>query len=218
MTLELQALSITAKGGARPLFPALSLQVPADAIVTVMGASGVGKSTLLDAIAGHLAPVFRLSGRVVLNGRDLTRLPAERRGIGLMFQEAPLFPHLSVGDNLAFGLAAAVHGRAARRAAVAAALATAGLAGYEARDPATLSGGQRARVALMQTLLARPQALLLDEPFARLDPGLRAEIRSFVFDHVRAERIPVLMVSHDPADASAAGGPVVELAAARDSL
>lgn len=95
-----------------------------------------------------------------------------------MFQDALLFPHLSVGDNLAFGLAADIRGRAARRAAVEAALSRAGLAGFRDRDPATLSGGQRARAALMRALLARPRALLLDEPFSRLDADLRAGIRA----------------------------------------
>ena len=211
MSLDLHALSVTPRGANAPLFPALSLSVPPDQIVTVMGASGVGKSTLLDAIAGHLPHGFHLTGRVLLAGRDVTALPAEARGIGLMFQDAQLFPHLSVGDNLSFGLPAHLRGRAARNAAVADALHSAGLPGFQSRDPATLSGGQRARVALMRALLAEPKALLLDEPFSRLDAGLRTEIRSFVFDHVRAQAIPVLMVSHDVADADAAGGPVITL-------
>jgi putative thiamine transport system ATP-binding protein len=129
----------------------------------------------------------------------------------MMFQDAVMFPHLSVGDNLAFGLAARIKGRLARRAAVEAALEQAGLAGFYARDPATLSGGQRARAALMRTLLAEPQALLLDEPFSRLDAALRAEIRSFVLGHARARGLPVLLVTHDAEDAEAAGGPVITL-------
>lgn len=211
MSLDLQDLSVTPRGATAPLFAPLSLTVPPDQIVTVMGASGVGKSTLLDAIAGHLPHGFHLTGRVLLAGRDVTALPAEARGIGLMFQDAQLFPHLSVGDNLAFGLPARLRGRSARSAAVAEALHSAGLPGFQSRDPATLSGGQRARVALLRALLAEPKALLLDEPFSRLDAGLRAEIRSFVFDHARAQAIPVLMVSHDAADADAAGGPVITL-------
>lgn len=211
MSLDLQSLSVTPRGATAPLFAPLSLTVPPDQIVTVMGASGVGKSTLLDAIAGHLPHGFHLTGRVLLAGRDVTALPAEARGIGLMFQDAQLFPHLSVGDNLAFGLPARLRGRSARSAAVADALHSAGLPGFQSRDPATLSGGQRARVALLRALLAEPKALLLDEPFSRLDAGLRAEIRSFVFDHARAQAIPVLMVSHDTADADAAGGPVITL-------
>lgn len=209
--LEISELSVTPRGAERPLFAPLSLRVEAEAVVTVMGASGVGKSTLLDAIAGHLPPGFHLSGQVRLNGRDLAGLPAEARCIGMMFQDAVMFPHLSVGDNLAFGLAARIKGRLARRAAVEVALEQAGLAGFYTRDPATLSGGQRARAALMRTLLAEPQALLLDEPFSRLDAALRAEIRSFVLGHARARGLPVLLVTHDAEDAEAAGGPVITL-------
>jgi putative thiamine transport system ATP-binding protein len=211
MALVLQDLAVTARGASGPLFVPLNLTVTPEAVVTVMGASGVGKSTLLDAIAGHLPAGFSLSGRVSLDGRDVTALPAEARSIGLMFQDAVMFPHLSVGDNLAFGLKPAVRGRVTRRAAVEAALEVAGLAGFYGRDPATLSGGQRARAALMRTLLAEPKALLLDEPFSRLDTGLRAEIRGFVFEHARAQGLPVLLVTHDAEDATAAGGPVVTL-------
>jgi putative thiamine transport system ATP-binding protein len=175
-----------------------------------MGPSGIGKSTLLDAIGGHLVYGFAVSGRVELAGRDMLALPTEARRIGVLFQDAMLFPHLSVGDNLAFGLARGVRG-AARRAAVEEALEQAGLAGFAGRDPATLSGGQRARAALMRALLAEPLALLLDEPFSRLDTELRAEIRAFVFDHLRARAIPALMVTHDASDAEAAGGVVVQL-------
>ncbi len=210
MSLDLDALCIrSATGGA--LFAPLTLHVPAGGVVTVMGPSGVGKSTLLDGIGGHLAHGFRLSGRVVLNRREVTHLPAEARRIGLMFQDALLFPHLSLGDNLAFGLPSALHGRAARRAAVEEALGQAGLSGLHDRDPATLSGGQRARAALMRSLLAAPEALLLDEPFSKLDAGLRDEMRRFAFAHVKSRSIPALMVTHDPEDAAAAGGEVVAL-------
>ncbi|WP_395004212.1 ATP-binding cassette domain-containing protein [Cypionkella sp.] len=210
MALQIEALTISTRGG-QALFAPLTLTVTPATVVTVMGPSGVGKSTLLDAIAGHLVPGFVQSGRIWLGGRNLTALPAEARGIGMMFQDAVMFGHLSVGDNLAFGLTAKLRGRAARRGAVEAALQTAGLGGFYNRDPATLSGGQRARAALMRTLLAEPQALLLDEPFSRLDAGLRAEIRSFVFDHARARALPVLLVTHDGEDAAAAAGPVVQL-------
>ncbi|OHC59444.1 MAG: ABC transporter ATP-binding protein [Rhodobacterales bacterium RIFCSPHIGHO2_02_FULL_62_130] len=193
------------------LFAPISLHIPAGEVACVMGPSGVGKSTLLDGIGGHLAHDFKMRGRVLLEGRDVTQLPPETRRIGLMFQDALLFPHLSLGDNLAFGLPTSLQGRAARRAAVDMALDQAGLAGLYDRDPATLSGGQRARAALMRTLLAEPLALLLDEPFSKLDPALRDEMRRFTFAHVRTRAIPALMVSHDPEDAAAAGGAVVAL-------
>ncbi len=215
MTLELANVTVRLRRAALPappaLFPPLSLCVRPGEIATLMGPSGIGKSTLLDAIGGHLDHGFALGGRILLDGRDVAALPAEARRIGLMFQDAMLFPHLSVGDNLAFGLARRVRGRAARRAAVAAALEQAGLSGLRDRDPATLSGGQRARAALMRTLLAEPKALLLDEPFARLDAALRAEIRGFTFAHIRQRGIPALMVTHDAADAEATQGPVVDL-------
>jgi putative thiamine transport system ATP-binding protein len=180
-------------------------------ILTVMGPSGVGKSTLLAFIGGFLGRDFRASGRILLNGRDVTALPPERRGIGLLFQDALLLPHLSVAGNLLIGLDAQVKGRAARDRAVAEALAEVGLEGFADRDPATLSGGQAARVALMRTLLARPEALILDEPFSRLDVPLRAQVRELVFAEAGKYGLPVLLVTHDPADAEAAGGRIVEL-------
>jgi putative thiamine transport system ATP-binding protein len=180
-------------------------------VLTLMGPSGVGKSTLLAFIGGFLGRDFSASGSILLNGRDVTALPPERRTIGLLFQDALLLPHLSVTGNLLIGLHPSVRGRVARRAAVEAALAEVGLEGFEDRDPATLSGGQAARVALMRTLLARPEALILDEPFSRLDMGLRAQVRELVFAEARKYALPVLLVTHDPADAEAAGGQVVEL-------
>lgn len=210
MTLDLHAVAVSPRGGG-PLFPPISLTIRPGEVATVMGPSGIGKSTLLDAIGGHLAHGFALSGSIRLDGRDLAALPAEARCVGLMFQDAALFPHLSVGDNLAFGLARTVRGRAGRRAAVEAALERAGLSGLYDRDPATLSGGQRSRAALMRTLLAEPRALLLDEPFSRLDAALRDDLRAFTFAHVRSRGIPALMVTHDPADAAAAGGPFIDL-------
>lgn len=209
MSLVLDALCPQLDGAA--LFAPLSLTIAPGEVASVMGPSGVGKSTLIDAIAGHLAPAFTLTGRVTLNGTNILARPAEARGIGVVFQDAVLFPHLSVGDNLAFGLSRAVKGRAARRAAVEEALEQAGLGGLAARDPAGLSGGQRARAALMRSLLAEPAALLLDEPFSKLDIALRGEIRAFTFNHIRARAIPALMVSHDPADAEAAAGPTIRL-------
>ncbi|MDR7125428.1 ATP-binding cassette domain-containing protein [Pseudotabrizicola sp. 4114] len=204
--LELQTLQIT-QGQTRVV--ALDVTIAPGEVLTIMGPSGSGKSTALAAMMGTLAPAFRTTGRVILAGRDITTLPPHLRRVGLLFQDDVLFPHLSVGANLAFALPPAVKGRSARRAQVDAALDQAGLSGFAARDPATLSGGQRARVALMRTLLARPCALLLDEPFSRLDAGLRAQIRSFVLSRIRQEGLPAVLVTHDPEDAQAAGGRVV---------
>ena len=203
--LELIDISITPPGATAPLFPPVTLTIPAGEVLAVMGPSGVGKSTLIDFVGGHLGAGFRASGRVVLDGRDVTQLVPERRGIGILFQDPMLFPHLSVGENLAFGLTRRVARRSERRARVEAALARAGLDGLYDRDPATLSGGQRARAALMRSLLAEPGALLLDEPFAGLDGETRRDFRSFVFAHVKEHVIPVMMVTHDADDAEAAG-------------
>lgn len=196
--------------GNRPLFSDWSLGVPAGQVVTLMGPSGSGKSTLLQWMVGALEPAFAARGELWLGGRALHTLPTEQRRLGLLFQDDVLFPHLSVGQNLAFALPASVRGAAARREAVAQALASVELVGFEQRDPATLSGGQRARASLMRTLLAQPQALLLDEPFAKLDVALRTRFRALVFAHVAERGIPTLLVTHDPADVPP-GGQVVTL-------
>lgn len=201
---------VTLSLGGETLLGPLTLSVRPGTIATLMGPSGSGKSSLLALICGTLDPVFSWSGRLRLGGRDIAALPPERRGVGILFQDDLLFPHLSVGDNLAFALPPTVKGRAARRQRVEAALAEAGLTGFADRDPATLSGGQRARAALMRTLLAEPRALLLDEPFSKLDADLRTRFREFVFDHARDLGLPTLLVTHDPADAAATGGPVIE--------
>jgi len=178
------------------------------AVLTIMGESGSGKSSLLDFIAGFLRPDFDASGRVLLNGEDLTRLPAQDRHIGLMFQAPLLFPHMSVLQNLVFAIPPLIRQRSLRREIAEQALEDAGLAGFGSRDPATLSGGQQTRVALMRTLLAEPKALLLDEPFSSLDKTRRADIRALVFEAARRKGLPVLLVSHDDDDAVAAGGMV----------
>ncbi len=188
----------------------LSLSVGAGEIVTIMGPSGSGKSTLLSYLGGFLPPEFDAEGRILLDGRDVTSLPPEKRRIGILFQDPLLFPHMSVGGNLAFGLTSSLKG-AGRRAHVEAALDHIGMAGFTNRDPATLSGGQKARVALARILLSNPCALLLDEPFSKLDASLRQQMRQWVFDEARQRALPSLLVTHDEADADAAGGRVIRL-------
>ena len=206
MGLTLESVSIRL-GGATLIAP-FSLDVPAGAIVTLMGPSGSGKSTLLSFIAGDLEAPFSASGSVRLDGRRLDGIAAQARGIGRLFQDDLLFPHLSVGENLLFGMPRGSH--AARLAQMRQALADAGLEGFAERPPQTLSGGQRARVSLMRALVAEPRAMLLDEPFGGLDAELRQEMRDFVFHHLRERGIPCLMVTHDRADAPA-GGRVLRL-------
>nr|WP_207186990.1 ATP-binding cassette domain-containing protein [Rhodovulum imhoffii] len=204
--MHLDNIAITA--GGVPLV-ALSAHIPPGETLTVMGPSGVGKSTLLAGVMGTLPAGFALGGRLRLNGRELTGLPPEDRRLGILFQDELLFPHLSVGGNLAFALPARLRGRA-RRARIEDALDRIGLSGFATRDPATLSGGQKARVALMRMLLADPQALLLDEPFSRLDTALRARIRALVFGLAADRGLPVLLVTHDGEDVPP-GGRVVQL-------
>jgi putative thiamine transport system ATP-binding protein len=211
MNPDLQLNGVQLSVGGRALFEPLHAHVHGGHCLTVMGASGCGKSSLLAFVAGTLDPAFAAQGSARVGDTVLDGLPPERRRVGILFQDDLLFPHLSVGDNLAFALPASVRPPTLRRQQIDAALADAGLAGFAPRDPATLSGGQRARVALMRTLLAQPLALLLDEPFSKLDTALRADFRRFVFEHARSRGLPVLLVSHDEADATAAGGAVIEL-------
>lgn len=199
--------NLTLRHGDAPM-ARLNLTVPPGQVLTLMAPSGAGKSSLLRALVGAAPAGFALSGRVWVNGQDVTALPPQRRRIGLLFQDDMLFPHLSVGQNLSFALAPGGT-RATRRATVETALVSAGLAGFADRDPATLSGGQRSRVALLRALLAQPAALLLDEPFSRLDATLRDQIRQATFAATRD--LPVVLVTHDAQDARAAGGPVLSL-------
>lgn len=207
-SLRLDGACLSLSG--RRLFSPLTLSIAAGEIVTVMGESGSGKSSLLNYICGTLPSEFIAEGRVLLDDQEISELAPERRGIGILFQDDLLFPHLSVAENLAFGLPRAVRGQQ-RWEQVSGALTKAGLSGLGQRDPATLSGGQRARAALMRTLLSQPRCLLLDEPFSKLDADLRQRMRRFVFEHARQAALPTLLVSHDPADADAAGGRVIRL-------
>lgn len=194
------------------LFLEVSATVPGGEVLTIMGPSGSGKSTLLAGLTGTLEPPFTASGEIRLNGTDITALPTNQRCIGILFQDDLLFPHMSVGANLAFGLKPGGT-RSERWGRINAALSEVGLDGMENRDPASLSGGQRARVSLMRMLLSEPSALLLDEPFSRLDSGLRARTRSMVFDLAKKRGLPVVLVTHDHDDAAAANGQVIELSA-----
>ncbi|MEQ8815628.1 MAG: ATP-binding cassette domain-containing protein [Thalassobaculum sp.] len=212
--LRLDRLTI-ALGGVT--LAAIDATVGPGEVLTVMGPSGSGKSTLLAFLAGFLDPAFSAGGRVLLDGEDVTGRPAEARRIGLLFQDPLLFPHLSVGGNLLFGMP---RHRAPRNCAprecdrrdrMRAALREVGLEGYADRDPATLSGGQKARVALQRLLLSEPRAVLLDEPFSRLDAALRGEVRDLVFARLRDAGLPAVLVTHDAADRPADGGEVVHL-------
>ena len=184
--------------------------IAAGEVLTIMGPSGVGKSTLLAFVTGTLAPDFQAMGSVLLDGHDITDAAPHTRRVGILFQDDLLFPHLSVGANLAFGMPKG-GARQDRQNRIEDALREVGLDGYADRDPATLSGGQKARVALMRTLLSEPCALLLDEAFSRLDTERRAQVRQLVCDVAKRRGLPVLMVTHDAEDARAAGGDIITL-------
>jgi len=198
--------------GTRRLFAPLSFMVEPGTVTSIIGRSGAGKSSLLAFLCGLLKPPLSGDGEILLAGRRIDGLPPQSRKIGLMFQDALLFPHLSVSGNLGFGLRPGLS-RDDRRDAIHRALASLSLAGYEERDPSTLSGGERTRVALLRMMLAEPHCVLLDEPFASLDPETRAVTRTMVFEELRRRRLPALMVTHDRQDVDFAGGPVVALGA-----
>ena len=193
-TVELAAL--TKRYGGVTAVEVVDIAIAAGEFCTLLGPSGSGKTTLLRIIAGYDDAT---SGTIRIGGREVADIPVARRNIGMVFQNYALFPHMTVAENLLF--AVPVGGSTAQRQArVQQALQEAELSGMGNRDPSTLSGGQRARVALMRALLAEPQALLLDEPFSKLDAALRAQLRPWVFAHVRERRIPVVLVTHDEQD------------------
>ena len=194
-----------------PLARGLSFTIKAGTIRLLHGPSGCGKSSLLAILSGTADKMLKWQGQITLDGVDINQLPAARRGVGLMFQDPLLFPHMTVGDNLAFGLTAARSSRTERRQAVLDALHECGLDGFAERDPASLSGGQKARVALMRALLAAPKMLLLDEAFSSLDPELRQTFGNFVASQVAMRQIPALLVSHDASDKSLTSGAIIQI-------
>ena len=183
----------------QPLLDCFSLTIEQGEIATIQGPSGCGKSTLLSAIAGTSSSDLTVNGTIYLNGTAVTNLPPEQRRIGILFQDALLFPHLSVSQNLGFGLPPHLSVKD-RQKAIDKALCDCGLASYGAYDPAHLSGGQKARIAMMRAMLSEPNALLMDESFASLDPELRSQFGQFVSDQIRQKQIPALLISHHEDD------------------
>ena len=177
-------------------------------ILGLLGASGSGKSTLLRAIAG-LEPVK--SGRVIMGGHDITRVPTHKRGIGMVFQRGELFPHRNVGRNIAYGLEMAGVPRRDRVERVEELLELVGLAGYAERPIDTLSGGQAQRVALARTLAPRPGLVLLDEPLSALDKKLRERLAVDVRSILKASGTAAIFVTHDPEEATTVSDSIVEM-------
>lgn len=195
----------------RPLLQ-LSAEVAGGEVLTVMGPSGAGKSTLLQAIAGQLKAPFSIAGQIKINGVVINNIDAHLRKVGIMFQDALLFEHMTVGENIAFAMPADRHkNKQVKRDAINELLAAVDLDGIADRAVNTLSGGQQARVSLIRTLASQPEAVLLDEPFSQLDVALRGQIRSWTFSQLKARKIPAVVVTHDKDDALAAGGDIIEL-------
>jgi thiamine transport system ATP-binding protein len=184
----------------------LSLE-PAE-IVAVLGPSGSGKSTLLGTIAGVVPTV---GGQVLVDGRDVTREPIHRRGIGLIFQQPLLFSHLTVRDNVAYGLRRHGVARDVARDRADELLNWVDLAGYGGRRVGELSGGQAQRVALARALAPRPAVLLLDEPFSALDLDLRQRLAAEVAATLREHEVAALHVTHDPVEAATIADRVVSM-------
>ena len=213
-SLQIKDLQLYRQG---ELLLSLDEQIAGGEILTIMGPSGSGKSSLLNWLTGILPNGFTATGEVWLNDKNVSHLPTHLRHIGVLYQDALLFSHLSVAGNIAFAMpqdnknSAEKLNKKQRREKIEQALEQVGLAGMENRHPDNLSGGQQARVALLRTLLSAPKAILLDEPFSKLDTQLRVDTRQLVFEQIRTHKLPAIMVTHDYSDAEAANGKVIHL-------
>jgi putative spermidine/putrescine transport system ATP-binding protein len=195
---ELKLEGVDKRFGGTLAVSALDLTIEAGSLVALLGPSGCGKTTTLRMIAGFELPD---SGRIMLAGRDVTELPPNKRGLGMVFQNYSLFPHMTVAENVAFGLRMAGVGRAERDERVARILDLVRLPAMADRQPSQLSGGQQQRVALARSLIVNPQVLLLDEPLGALDKGLRESMQFELRSMQRRLGITTLLVTHDQEEA-----------------
>jgi len=191
---------VTRKFGDHVAVNDISFEVPAGELLALIGASGSGKTTTLRIAAGYETPD---SGRVLLDGRDITALPPQKRGFGMVFQHYALFPHMTVGENVGFGLEAQGVSKRDRRARAEKALESVGLEGKMDRSIQSLSGGEQQRVALARAVVIEPEVLLLDEPLSNLDPTLRQSTRDELRSMLHRVGVPALFVTHDQEDAFA---------------
>lgn len=191
-------LSKTYEGANAPAVKNLSLELASGRITALLGPSGCGKTTVLKTIAGLLYPN---QGDVTFDGQSVLDVPAERRGAAMVFQNHLLFPYMSVGENVGFGLKMQGVDRRATRRRVAELLELVQLPNFENRRPRQLSGGQQQRVALARALIVRPRVLLLDEPLSNLDAHLRGEMRELILNVQRQLGITTIFVTHDQEEA-----------------
>jgi len=201
---------VTVRFGERVVLDAVDLHVAAGEIVALLGPSGSGKSTLLRVIAG-IVPAD--SGRVVLDGVEITHTPTHRRSIGMVFQDEQLFPHMDVAGNVGFGLRMAGVDKRLREERVTRLLELVGLAGFGSRRIDGLSGGERKRVALARSLAPQPKLLLLDEPLTGLDRELHDRLAVEVRTILESTNTTAVWVTHDPDEAALVAGRIVALAA-----
>jgi spermidine/putrescine transport system ATP-binding protein len=194
----LSIVSVSMSFGATRVLQDVGFDVPAGQFVTLLGPSGCGKTTLLRIIAGLELPD---SGRVLLSGRDVARLPANRRPVNTVFQSYALFPHLSVFENIAFGLRARKMEPGEIRRRVGEAMVMLQIEPFASRQPHQLSGGQRQRVALARALVNQPEVLLLDEPMSALDAKLRADVQVELRRLQRKLGKTFILVTHDQDEA-----------------
>jgi len=197
---------LTLSYGKTVAVPNLDLDIVEGELIALLGPSGCGKTTTMRAIAGLLTPA---SGTIEIDGKDVTRLAANKRGIGLVFQSYALFPHLSAFENVAFGLRLQRMPEAEVRSRTQAGIATVGLTGFETRKPAEMSGGQQQRVALARSLVMDPKVLLLDEPLSNLDARLRLEMRSELQRVQKDTGVTMVFVTHDQSEALAMADRIV---------
>ncbi len=177
----------------------LSLEVKKGKILTIFGVSGIGKSSLINVISGIFEDNLSFRGDIILNNKILNETPAEKRKIGLLLQEGVLFPHLTVEQNLLFGMNKNIKNKE-KSLLISNHLLKSDMDGFQKRYPNTLSGGQKARIACLRAILSEPDALLLDEPFSSLDPDQRNSFRLFVIKQVQKRNIPCILVTHDESD------------------
>jgi sulfate/thiosulfate transport system ATP-binding protein len=190
--------NVTKRFGDYTALDDVSLEVPDGSLTALLGPSGSGKSTLLRIIGGLESPDV---GRVVIQGEDQTSVAPQRRGIGFVFQHYAAFKHMTVRDNVAFGLTVRKRPKAEVAAKVDELLEIVGLAGYQKRYPSQLSGGQRQRMALARALAVEPRVLLLDEPFGALDAKVRADLREWLRKLHDEVHVTTLLVTHDQEEA-----------------